>query len=172
MHIEGLDLKTNLTYEHLTIIDITKLFGNVNKFKTTNPTFFLERLYWRVYGIGHLTNNEIMVWLVIGWIVECNGHKINWAKTTTSIAKEKTWWSTMNNYRKALKMERLELSESLERSQGALATWVISINLGNTFTPQNNHKSKKNMVSIKVVANVQRLLELKHELWIYSKARV
>lgn len=69
-------------------------------------------------------------------------------------------------------MERLELSESLECSQGALATWVISINLGNTFTPQNNHKSKKNMMSIKVVANVQRLLELKHELWIYSKARV
>lgn len=96
MHAKGLDPKIDLIDEHLTIVDITKLFGNVNKFKTTNPIVplekkkELERLYWRVYGTCHITNNEIMVRLVRGWIVECNGHNINWAKAIASIAKEKT----------------------------------------------------------------------------------
>jgi len=147
--------------EHLTTIDIIKLFGNVNKFKTTNPILplekkkKLERLYWRVYGIGHITNNEIMVWLVRGWIVECNGHKINWAIAIAFTTKEKSWWSTMNNSRKALKMERLELSEGLECLQEALVTWINSIDLGNAFTPQNNHNSEKTMVSTEDVANVR-----------------
>ncbi len=69
-------------------------------------------------------------------------------------------------------MEKLELSEGSKRSQGALATWVSSIDLGNAFIPQNNHNSEKKMVSTKDVAYVQRLLKLKHELWKYNKTRM
>jgi hypothetical protein len=93
--------------------------------------------------------------LVRGWIVECNGHKINWAIAIAFTMKEKSWWSTMNNSRKALKMERLELSEGLECLQEALATWIIFINLGNAFIPQNNHISETKMLSTKDVANVR-----------------
>ncbi len=75
LHIaKGLNPKTNIIDEHLTTTNITKLFGKVNKFKTTNPMLplekkeRLERLYWSFYEIGHITNNEIMAWLVKGWI--------------------------------------------------------------------------------------------------------
>jgi hypothetical protein len=52
-------------------------------------------------------------------------------------------------------MERLELSEGLECLQEALVTWINSIDLGNAFTPQNNHNSEKTMVSTEDVANVR-----------------
>ncbi len=141
LHAKGLYPRIDVTSEHLTTTDITKHFGNVDKFKITNPILplekktKLERLYWRVYGTCHITNNDIMAWLVKGWITKCNGHKINWTKVTTCIAKKKARRSTMNNSGKALKMERLELNEGSERSQGALATRVIYANLGNAFAP-------------------------------------
>ncbi len=60
--------------QSLTIVDITKIFGNVHKFKTTNPLLSmetktkLERLYWRIYETTHITNNELMAWLVRRWV--------------------------------------------------------------------------------------------------------
>jgi hypothetical protein len=60
----------------------------------------------------------------------------------------------MNNFGKALKMERLELNEGSKHAQGALAIGFISTNLGNVFTPQSSYKSEKRMVSTKDVANV------------------
>jgi hypothetical protein len=42
LHATGLDPKFELTNEHVTIIDITKVFGNVYKFKTTNPLLTME----------------------------------------------------------------------------------------------------------------------------------
>jgi hypothetical protein len=35
--IEWLDPKHDLTYEHVTIVDIAKFFGNVRTFKSNNP---------------------------------------------------------------------------------------------------------------------------------------
>jgi hypothetical protein len=49
----------------------------------------LERLYWRIYETTHITNNELMAWLVRGWVVKHNGHQINWAKATASIIKKR-----------------------------------------------------------------------------------
>jgi hypothetical protein len=56
----------------------------------------------------------------------------------------------MNNYGKALKMERLELSEGLEHFQGELVTKDISIHMGNFFTTQNSHKMKKGWCQLKM----------------------
>ncbi len=65
--VMGLDPKHDLTNEHVTIANIVTIFGNVNTFKTTNPLLFpyarkeIETFYWKIYGIGHITNNELMV---------------------------------------------------------------------------------------------------------------
>jgi hypothetical protein len=38
----------------------------------------LEKLYWNIYGIGHITNNELYLWLVKGWVAETiKGLKMN-----------------------------------------------------------------------------------------------
>jgi len=79
----GLDPKHDLINEHVMTIDIATIFSNVKTFKTTNPILppnarkEIETLYWKIYGIGHITNNELMVWFVKGWITQWNGHPIN-----------------------------------------------------------------------------------------------
>jgi uncharacterized protein YycO len=84
---KGLDPKHELTVEHVTIIDIASFFGNVKTFKTTNLLFPLdirkemETLYWKINGTNHITNNELMVWFVKGWIanrmnIQLNGLKL------------------------------------------------------------------------------------------------
>lgn len=58
--------------EHLTIANITWIFGNVKVFKTTNPLLpagakkEIEMLYWKINGTIHITNNELMLWFVKG----------------------------------------------------------------------------------------------------------
>jgi hypothetical protein len=84
---KGLDSKANITNVHVTTANITKIFDNVQKFKTTNPLLSqehkeLERLYWKIYSTGHITNNELYLWLMKGWIADTKGHKVNWAKAT------------------------------------------------------------------------------------------
>ncbi len=62
---KGLDPKSDLIDIHVTITNITQIFSNVQKFKTTNPLLSkkhrkeLEKLYWKIYGIGHITNKEL-----------------------------------------------------------------------------------------------------------------
>jgi hypothetical protein len=64
----------DLTNEHVTTSNIVSMFGHVKTFKTINPFFFCickkknETIYWKLYGIGHITNNELMVSFVKGWI--------------------------------------------------------------------------------------------------------
>jgi hypothetical protein len=49
---------------HVTTFDIAQIFSNVQKFIPTNPLLLeehkknLERLYWKIYGDGHIKNNE------------------------------------------------------------------------------------------------------------------
>jgi hypothetical protein len=80
--VVGLDPKHDLIDEHVTTLDIVTIFGNVKKFKTTNPLLFpnarkeIETLYWKIYGTRHITNNELMVWFVKGWIIKQKGHPI------------------------------------------------------------------------------------------------
>jgi hypothetical protein len=70
LHAKGFDPKFDLIDEHVTIVDIAKIFGNVHKFKTNNLLLSMETrtkmemFYWRIYERTHITNNELMVWLV------------------------------------------------------------------------------------------------------------
>jgi hypothetical protein len=81
--VKGFNPKFDLIDEHVTTIDIARIFGRVHKFKTTNPLLSmetrtkLERFYWRIYKTTRITNNELMAWLVRGWVAQRHGHQIN-----------------------------------------------------------------------------------------------
>jgi hypothetical protein len=49
----------------------------------------LEILYWKIYGTGHITNNELYLWLVKGWIAKTKGHPINWATVVVATVQKK-----------------------------------------------------------------------------------
>jgi hypothetical protein len=42
-----------------------------------------------VFGTSNVTNNEILTWIVHGFIAQGKGVDINWAKATDSTTKEK-----------------------------------------------------------------------------------
>ncbi len=71
------------------------LFGGAKKFKVNTPDLKLENMstlediYWWVFGITFVTNNEIPAWMVCGYIAQCKGIPINWTKAIKSTAKEK-----------------------------------------------------------------------------------
>jgi hypothetical protein len=75
--VVGLDPKHDLTNKHVTIANIAAIFGNVNTFKTTNPLLSPDAR----------KEIETLYWIVKGWIVEWNGHPINWATIVVAIAK-------------------------------------------------------------------------------------
>jgi hypothetical protein len=91
----GLDPKYDLDNEHVTVEDCSFLFGVSKNFKINSPILkvedmaTMEDIYWRVFGTSIVTNNEILVWIVHGFITHSRGHPINWAKVVESIAKKK-----------------------------------------------------------------------------------
>jgi hypothetical protein len=109
---KGLDPKHELMDEHVTTEDIVSFFGNVKTFKTINPLLpsnarkDIETLYWKINGTSHITNNELMVWFVKGWITKRNGHPINWAKAVATTTKEKVQHLGIGTMNKP-KMEKL-----------------------------------------------------------------
>lgn len=96
LSVKGSNPKGDITDVHVTTTDVAHVFGNVQKFKSTNSMLTkdhkkqLENLYWNIYGIGHNTNNEFYLWLVRGWIVENKGHPVNWVEVIATTAREKT----------------------------------------------------------------------------------
>jgi len=53
-------------------------------------------------------------WLVKGWIAKHNGHKVNWATTTTP-AQEKNRWQNSSSLPKAHIAEKLECCYGSQR---------------------------------------------------------
>jgi hypothetical protein len=58
------------------------LFGE-NKYKLKAPSFAfcdrtgMENIYWRVFGTSTITNNEMPLWIVRGYIAQKNKLKSN-----------------------------------------------------------------------------------------------
>ncbi len=50
----------------------------------------MEHLYWKIYGSGHITNNELYLWFVKGWIAKNEGHPVNWVEAAAIITQEKS----------------------------------------------------------------------------------
>jgi hypothetical protein len=49
----------------------------------------MEDKYWRFFGTNTINNNEIIAWIVHGFISHSKGHPINWAKAAKSTANKK-----------------------------------------------------------------------------------
>ncbi len=48
-----------------------------------------EEIYWKMFGTISATNNEILTWIVHGFIAQGKGVDINWAKTIDLTTKKK-----------------------------------------------------------------------------------
>jgi hypothetical protein len=79
-----LNPKIEFTIEHICKIDIEEVFGKVSKYKTTNTKLHQDtkkdfHLCSQIYGTSIVTNNEIMSWVVTGYITQCKSIDVNWA---------------------------------------------------------------------------------------------
>lgn len=68
----------------------------------------------------------------------------------------------------ANKLEKIEISEGSNHSNGAFATSQTCTKLEKDYSPPGNCKHEQRHVSLKDIVNVQELLELKHKLWKYN----
>jgi hypothetical protein len=50
----------------------------------------MEDIYWRVFGTSIVTNNEVPLWIVCGYITQTKNIENNWEKAVTSTTREKT----------------------------------------------------------------------------------
>ena len=75
---------------------IEEIFGKGGKLRTTNPCLDrkalqdLYRLYWRIFGTSHVTNNDLASWIVTivnGYIAEEMDEAVDWATAAASTAK-------------------------------------------------------------------------------------
>jgi hypothetical protein len=75
--------------------DLEEVWGKVSSYRTTNTSLHpdtrreLISLYAKIYGTEDVTNNEFMLWVVKGFILECKGEMVDWATAAASTAKEK-----------------------------------------------------------------------------------
>ena len=73
---EGLDPKQDIRDQHVSSVEVTKLFGSIWPLKSTHPNLReedkkgLHTLFWKVNGHGHIPKNEYMSWFFKGWIVQ------------------------------------------------------------------------------------------------------
>ena len=75
--------------------DLEEVWGKVSSYRTTNTKLHPETrrelisLYAKIYGTEDVTNNEFMLWVVKGFILECKGEVVDWASAAASTAREK-----------------------------------------------------------------------------------
>jgi hypothetical protein len=71
------------------------LFGHARQLRATNPKLdpehlhALMKLYWQCYGTNDITNNEIQLWFVKGYVAGKKGEKLNWCAATARILRLK-----------------------------------------------------------------------------------
>jgi hypothetical protein len=70
LNASGFDPKYELENKHVTSKECWFLFGGSKKFKIKSHSLKLEDMvgmediYWRVFGIMYITNNEMITWIV------------------------------------------------------------------------------------------------------------
>jgi len=90
-----LNPKSVLDTIEVTAEDLEEVWGKVSSYRTTNTKLHPESrrelisLYAKIYGSKDVTNNEFMLWVVKGFILECKGEDVDWATVAASTAKEK-----------------------------------------------------------------------------------
>ncbi len=95
LHGKRLNPKFDLTLEQVIKSNVDEVFGKVSKFKTINSNLHVKtwrkiiELYVKIYGTTKPSNNELMSWVVKGYITEVKGFEINWAEVASCITREK-----------------------------------------------------------------------------------
>jgi hypothetical protein len=75
--------------------DFIELFGHARQLRATNPKLdpehlhALTKLYWQCYGTNNITNNEIQLWFMKGYVVGKKGKKLNWCAAVARILRLK-----------------------------------------------------------------------------------
>ncbi len=194
-----MDPKLDLDNSHVTIEECNLLFGSAKKFKIKSPTLKLvnkvvvEDIYWRVFGMSIVTNNEMPTWIMCGIITQSNVNQINWAKATESIGKEKACKDEVRTCDHLLSMEKemptnsggsLNLSSlnpngeplrsQLQPTKPGLedvdvATHVAVIEECLQFL---QHTKYPTSVLVEDITKVTKLLELKKELHKVCKVKI
>lgn len=91
----GLNPKSVYDTASITAEDLEEVWGKVTTYRTTNTKLHPETrreliaLYSKIYGTEDVTNNEFMMWVVRGFILECKGDAVDWATAAASTAREK-----------------------------------------------------------------------------------
>ena len=86
----GLNQKLSADMACVIPAKVEEFWGKYPSFKTTNTTLSpqsradLLQLCSKIYEKGEITNNEFMVWMVKGYIVETMGFDVNWASAAES----------------------------------------------------------------------------------------
>ncbi len=116
-----LNSKTKLTVEHVYKAYVEKVFGKVSKYKTTNTKLHqdtkknLLRFCSQIYGTSIVTNDEIMSWVVKGYIAQHKSIDVNWAKMATSTTKNKACQIVMEKMKSSnLEKRGEEMSYKIE----------------------------------------------------------
>jgi hypothetical protein len=87
--------------------DFIKLFGHARQLRATNSKLdpehlhALTKLYWQCYGTNDITNNEIQLWFVKGYVAGKKGEKLNWCAAAAGrmlSAKAKSGEINMNEF--------------------------------------------------------------------------
>jgi hypothetical protein len=88
---KGFNSKFDSENQHVNAKECYALFGGSRNFKVKSPNLklaTLEDIYWRVFGTSTITNNEVLTWIVHGFIAQSKRIEINWVKVTKSTTKE------------------------------------------------------------------------------------
>jgi hypothetical protein len=92
---KGLNPKSVVDTAVVTAEDLEEVWGKVSAYRTTNTKLHpdtrreLITLYGKIYGTEDVTNNEFMLWVVKGFILECKDEDVDWATAAASTAREK-----------------------------------------------------------------------------------
>jgi hypothetical protein len=114
-----LNPKCDIIVKKVSEANIKEVFGKVAKFKTTNIQLHVNikkdllHLCSLIYGMSNVTNNELMSWVVKGYITQMKVCNVNWAKEIASTVKEKAHRLVIKKLRngKSLYVSRLSLRE-------------------------------------------------------------
>lgn len=171
----GLNPKQDITSEHVSALDLEKMFGKDLKFKSTNSNLTTETkrelvaLYRKIYGKSNVPNNEFMDWMVKGFIAEKKEIPVNWCVAAASTA-------ALLRQRNERKLEKLRSNSESTTSYhcSSLATECREIGSGSFGARLLLNESVKcpHPLSLVEITRVEEVLAFESELSSSKKKKI
>ena len=131
----------------------------------------LHTLFWKVHGHGYIPSNKFMGWLVKDYIAQKKGFKVKWvvvACTTSKLIIQKKTLAGLGNGSSILHSDAFEGSD---RSFGASNASNGHGKWRENFGPPTTLGTILHIVDKHDIQKVEDVLTLKHDLWLFAKAR-